>query len=1080
MVSTEPSGRTVEFLVGQAEVLEAIATDRPLEETLDRLARLVQYHLPGVRCSLLRLETNGKRLRFGSAPDLPPTFGYQIDGLPIGPRVASCGTAAHTGCPYIATDTESDAHWDEWREFAQEHELRAVWSVPILNAGGRVLGTLAISHRQPTAQPSEGEMNLALLAARLAALAIERSQQARALAQSEEKWRGMFEHSLDAILIIDDQRSFVDANSAACEMIGADLKDILGHDINVFIRPLTHPDLPDTVTRWAKFLRDGKDAKECTVHRPDGGIRYVSFRARANFQPGLHVCVARDITEQRLAEDSLRRTEQLYRSLVETTGTGYLVADEHGRVLDANAEYVHLTGHANLTDILGRYPSEWIAAHDRERYAIGIARCLERGVLRDLEIDFLHPRGHVLPVEINTTAVPTGEGNRLLTLCHDITGRLQTRRELQNASRELETRVERRTAELARASEQIRSRARQQEAVAELGRRALAGMAIDALMQRAVDSVVDILGVEYGAVLEHADPQSDQLILQANSGWMATELGKPLASTDPTGLAGYALQRSEPVIYEDLAQEARFRVPARLLAQSVKSGITVQIPGDPRPFGLISGQTRLQRAFTLDDAFFLQALGNVLGAAIDRHRAEDTVRRAQQSAVQANNAKLDFLSRMSHELRTPLNAILGFSQLLELERLDGGQRESVEQITRAGRHLLELVNEVLDISRIDSGHIALAPEALAMDELLREALDLIRPLADARDIELIPGPGCTQPGVFVLADRQRLRQVLLNLLSNAVKYNRDAGSVTLDGGPSPDGQHLRISVSDTGVGITPANLARLYTPFERLGAENTNVEGSGMGLALSKRLVETQKGELSVESEPGVGTTFRVDLPTAAAPITDEIPILDDLLISRFFDDDPPAPLKTAPHQPPMPTTPLAPKAQHTVLHIEDNEAKPAARGDARRPAGQRAVAHRLARPGGCDAGQGKSPQPDPPRFAPARYHRRGGVTGTARRRGDAGHARGHGQRGRHGDPAQPGVQQRSQRFSHQTVQRRAISQDARSVSQVDAGGEVERFCRRGRRSGLSPRPFVAATTKMKGSTSRNAQAKSNARCRRA
>ena len=129
------------------------------------------------------------------------------------------------------------------------------------------------------------------------------------------------------------------------------------------------------------------------------------------------------------------------------------------------------------------------------------------------------------------------------------------------------------------------------------------------------------------------------------------------------------------------------------------SGITVQVPGDPLPFGLISGQTTRRRHFTLDDAFFLQALANVLAAAIERHRAEDAVRQAQQSAVQANNAKIEFLSRMSHELRTPLNAILGFSQLLELERLDPGQSESVEQITRAGRHLLELVNE-------GAGHLA--------------------------------------------------------------------------------------------------------------------------------------------------------------------------------------------------------------------------------------------------------------------------------------------------------------------------------------------------------------------------------------
>ena len=270
---------------------------------------------------------------------------------------------------------------------------------------------------------------------------------------------------------------------------------------------------------------------------------------------------------------------------------------------------------------------------------------------------------------------------------------------------------------------------------------------------------------------------------------------------------------------------------------------------------------------------------------------------------------------MSHELRTPLNAILGFSQLLEIERLSGGQRESVEQITHAGRHLLELVNEVLDISRIDSGHMSLTPEPLAVDEMLREAIDLIRPLADARHIELIAGPGCHAADHFVLADRQRLRQVLINLLSNAVKYNQPAGTVTLDATPSPDGRLFRLSVRDTGIGIDPEKFSRLFTPFERLGAEHTDVEGSGMGLALSKRLVESQRGELGVESVPGSGSTFWVDLPVAAAPAPGTgLEIFNELLgLEPFGPDDS---FLAAVVEPP----PLPPAPEHTILHIEDNE----------------------------------------------------------------------------------------------------------------------------------------------------------------
>ena len=591
------------------------------------------------------------------------------------------------------------------------------------------------------------------------------------------------------------------------------------------------------------------------------------------------------------------------------------MADARGRVVDANPEYVHLSGHLTLDEIRGRSPLEWTAPRDRERLAVELAVCYNCGKLRNSEVEFLQPGGGTIPVEINATLVRTDEGAHLLSLCHDITGRVQTRRELQNARLELESRVERRTEQLAHANVQIRSQARQQEAVAELGRHALAGTSSDALMQQAVEMVVAILGVERSNVVEHADPESNELTLRACVGWPEEMRGTVVSTTDAELLAGHALKSPNPLVYEDVAAETRFRFPPVLLAAGVVSGITMRVGGDPQPFGLLSVHSMQPRRFTPDEVHFLRSVANVLAAAVERHRSEEIVRLAQQSAVQANNAKIEFLSRMSHELRTPLNAILGFSQLLEIERLSGGQRESVEQITRAGRHLLELVNEVLDISRIDSGNFALTPEPLAVNALLLEALDLIRPLADARRIELIAGSGCAAAGHYVLADRQRLRQVLINLLSNAVKYNRPAGQVTLDGAPAPDGRHFRLSVRDTGVGISPEKFSRLFTPFERLGAESTDVEGSGMGLALSKRLVESQGGELGVGSEPGQGSIFWVDLPVAAAPTEETaLEILDSLLGSDPFGAYDPY-VAAAAAVPLMP-----PSTEHTILHIEDNE----------------------------------------------------------------------------------------------------------------------------------------------------------------
>jgi PAS domain S-box-containing protein len=260
-------------------------------------------------------------------------------------------------------------------------------------------------------------------------------------------------------------------------------------------------------------------------------------------------------------------------------------------------------------------------------------------------------------------------------------------------------------------------------------------------------------------------------------------------------------------------------------------------------------------------------LVRVIGSMMDvteRRRAEEE-RRAREAAEVANRAKNEFLSRMSHELRTPLNAILGFAQLLELEGLDAGQHESVGYILKAGQHLLNLINEVLDISRIESGRMTMTLESLQIMGVLQEGLDLIRPLAAQRGVQVDTdfSDVCEQQ---IVADAHRLKQVLLNLLANAVKYNHKGGSVTLSCEVHGDGR-VRLSVRDTGPGIPMESISRLFTPFERLGAEQSGVEGIGLGLALSKRLAEAMGGSIGVESTVGQGSVFWVDLPIAGSDV---------------------------------------------------------------------------------------------------------------------------------------------------------------------------------------------------------------------
>jgi signal transduction histidine kinase/ActR/RegA family two-component response regulator len=278
--------------------------------------------------------------------------------------------------------------------------------------------------------------------------------------------------------------------------------------------------------------------------------------------------------------------------------------------------------------------------------------------------------------------------------------------------------------------------------------------------------------------------------------------------------------------------------------------------------------------------------------------ANKELERAIGEAHRADQAKSAFLSSMSHELRTPLNAILGFAQILTSDALptsDEQKREFADHILKAGRHLLTLINEILDLAKVESGTVTLSMEPVGVDEVLAECRSMAEPLAAKRGIRLV-FPEAALP--MVRADRTRLKQVLLNLLSNAVKYNREGGAVVVACVPGEPGR-IRLSVQDTGMGLSNEQLDSLFQPFNRLGQENGVQEGTGIGLVVTRRLVELMGGTIGVSSSPGVGSVFSIELD-AAAPVQLTQP--ERSLAAAA----PPASAKGA---------------QHLVLYVEDNPA---------------------------------------------------------------------------------------------------------------------------------------------------------------
>ena len=294
-----------------------------------------------------------------------------------------------------------------------------------------------------------------------------------------------------------------------------------------------------------------------------------------------------------------------------------------------------------------------------------------------------------------------------------------------------------------------------------------------------------------------------------------------------------------------------------------------------------------------------QLEGRVHERTLQLETANAELELAMEEAKKANQAKSAFLSAMSHELRTPLNAILGFAQILTSDSLPSTlpqKKEFAGHILKSGRHLLTLINEILDLAKVEAGAVNLSLEPVALGEVMSECRTMIEPIAAQRGIRVLFPEACD---TVVEADRTRLKQVLLNLLSNAVKYNRDAGAVVVDMSFDTPGR-VRVSVQDTGLGLGPDQLELLFQPFNRLGQENGGQEGTGIGLVVTRRLVELMNGTIGVSSRVGVGSVFWIELPV------------------------------TVPHAlsiegaPPAMALPLdAPdaNARHTLLYVEDNPA---------------------------------------------------------------------------------------------------------------------------------------------------------------
>ncbi len=566
------------------------------------------------------------------------------------------------------------------------------------------------------------------------------------------------------------------------------------------------------------------------------------------------VSLALAADERARAQEALRASEASYRAIFDLSNDAIFVHDaETGEVVDANRKAYEEHGYTR--EELAGLPLGALSAADEGYTGERLTELFQRAAAGEPQSFEWRERGRdgrKRWKEISLRLVVINGRERLLATSRDITDQKTAAETVRRAQEELELRVVERTAELARVNVALHAEIRERErAETELQRRSDEIERREEHFRTLVEQSSDLATIlDADGRIRYESPSIERIL-----GYRQGEL--------------YGTSAFENIHQDDLAEVmAAFH---DLFATGQPRVVEFRFRHKDGRWRVLEGMGRL----TPPDSRIQGAVVNSRDVT-ERRRAEDELQRAMReaqearaSAEQANRAKSEFLSRMSHELRTPMNSILGFAQLLGRKELPIDQRRAVEHILKAGRHLLNLINEVLDIARIETDRQTFSLEPVSVGTVLRETLSLIRPLAAQRECRL-DDAGIAGASWHVRADRQRLTQVLLNLLFNAVKYNRPGGTVRVSCAPAdgaPGAAMLDIRVQDTGQGIATEKLSQLFMPFERLGAEQSDVEGTGLGLALSQRLVEAMGGSIAVTSVPGEGSTFTVTLPIAESPL---------------------------------------------------------------------------------------------------------------------------------------------------------------------------------------------------------------------
>ena len=682
-----------------------------------------------------------------------------------------------------------------------------------------------------------------------------RDQAGEELRQSESRLRSLFEHAEDLIIACRLDGTILNVNRAIEKTLGWSRDELIRQNISLIVTPAS-VELGHERVRRALAGEKLPKIFELEAIRRDGIL--VPAEGWAHFirdtagRPIEHLGVFRDITERRRAEEAIRESEARYRSLFDNANDSILTFTLEGVVTSVNRAYERLTDWTR-DELIGLNWDALIAPVDRERMADRTRRALAGEKLpSQFEVRTLCKDGRVVALEGRTRMQRDSDGRPtgFQGIYRDIT----ERKRAEEALRESEERYRVMFAE-----------AQERGHVLDRLYRVMASMQVSLNSQdrlRAfVEGVHEVLGFDrFYVALASPDLAAFEVVAAAG-----VEMFERLPLTPAAGPLYHAFATRQPLAI--LSDEDLRRVPAvgaeyrdRSYFRSRRFIVAPLIAGD-RVIGIASADNKTtRRPITPANVELFTLVSQQLATALEEARLYAEVERKSTELGSASHHKSEFLANMSHELRTPLNAIIGFSEVLS-ERMFGElnekQDEYLKDIHASGQHLLSLINDILDLSKIEAGRMELEVTDFDLPTAIENALMLVRERAARRGIEL--HRSVDERLGQIRADERKLRQVLLNLLSNAIKFTPEGGCIGVEAKPL-DGS-IEVSVSDTGVGIAPEDQEAVFEEFRQVGTAEKKMEGTGLGLALSRKFIELHGGNIWVKSQVGEGSTFTFTVP---------------------------------------------------------------------------------------------------------------------------------------------------------------------------------------------------------------------------